>query len=89
MRFVCSEEGLHYYDTAAPANMPYPERPGVVMTQQGDYQVIDTVTGRAAHFSTREIDGAARAIRAQAITGGTTRSDLDPSNGKIECCQKS
>ena len=56
--------------------MPYPEKPGVVMTQQGDYQVIDTVTGRAAHFSTREIDGAARAIRAQAITGGTTRSDL-------------
>ena len=56
--------------------MPYPEKPGIVVTQHGECRVIDTVSGRAVHFSRREIDGAARAVRAQAITGGTTRSDL-------------
>ena len=76
MCFVCSKVGLHYYDIAAPADQPYPKKPAVAMTQQGECQVIDTVSGRAAHFSKREIVGARRAVRSMALTGGTTRGDL-------------
>lgn len=38
--------------------------------------VVDSVASRAANFSRRELTGAERAVRALALTGGTTQSDL-------------
>ena len=69
---MCSKAGLHYYDIAAPANQPYPKKPAVAVTQQEECQVVDTVSGRAAHFSKQEIVRARRAIRSMALTVGTT-----------------
>ena len=48
----------------------------MVRTQQGEYQVIDTVLGRTVHFLKPKIGGAAHIIRSLAMTGRTTQSNL-------------